>query len=195
MPKLIIGLTGQAGCGKGTAVGILKKEYGADYFRFSAILLDIATRLNIEKSRENFIKLSICLRKEFGEDVLSYAIEHDTMNSPKDIVVIDGIRRLEDIVALEPLDQFKLIAIDVPAKIRFERLKKRGEKSGEADMAWEQFLAEENAETERTIPGVMARASKTISNTGTPEDLAQQVHEMMSALGFQPTSYQLQATS
>lgn len=182
MPKLIIGLTGQAGCGKGTAVKILREEYGADYFRFSAILGDVLDRLHLEKTRDQLINLFLCLSKQFGDDVLSHAIEHDALASPKDLVVIDGIRRIDDIVSLEPLPYFRLVAIDAPAEIRFERMKKRGEKPGENQMTWEQFMASEARETERTIPGVMARAHKTISNAGTPEAFVLHIREMMKTL-------------
>jgi len=184
MPKLILGLVGQAGCGKGTVVDILREKYGADYTRFSSIMGDILMRLHLEKTRSNFIKLSETLRHTFGEDVFSYALEGEVVTSLKDVVVIDGIRRLDDIVALEPLPNFKLVAIDAPAKLRYERMKKRGEKASETEMTWERFLEEEKGSTEVTIPGVMARAWKTISNAGTREELETTVHQMMKELGF-----------
>jgi dephospho-CoA kinase len=184
MPKLIIGLVGQAGCGKGTVADLLVKEYGAAYFRFSSILSDIAARLSLEKTRDNLIKLSNSLRGSFGEDILSYAIEKDALSSDKDLVVIDGIRRPEDIVALEPLPLFKLVAIDVDPKLRFERMKKRGEKVGESDMSWEQFQTEDRAPTEITIPMVMARATVTIKNNETREELKSAIHQLMKEAGF-----------
>lgn len=184
MPKIILGLCGLQGCGKGTAADLLQREYGAAYFRFSSILSDILQRLSIEKSRENYIALSEALRKQFGEDALSYAIEKAALLSPNDLVVIDGIRRPEDIVALEPLPIFRLVAIDVPAKMRFERMKQRGEKAGENLMTWEQFLSDEEAPTEITIPLVMQRAWKTISNADTHEAFEERIRATMKELEF-----------
>ena len=184
MPKLIIGLVGQAGCGKGTAADLLRNQYGAGYIRFSGILGQLLDILGIEKSRESLIRISNALRNEFGEDILSYAVERAALNAPEDIVVVDGIRRLEDIVALEPLPHFKLIAIDVSPELRFERMKKRGEKSGESDMSWEQFVKEGNAPTEKTIPSVMKRAWKTIKNEGSREEFESEMHKIMEELGF-----------
>ncbi|HEU0050886.1 MAG TPA: AAA family ATPase [Patescibacteria group bacterium] len=186
MPKLILGFVGQAGCGKGTAADLLREQYGADYFRFSGILGDILNRLSLEKSRENFIKASEMVRKFFGEDVLSYTISKDAVQSASDIVIVDGIRRMEDIVALEPLPEFKMIAIDVPARLRYERMISRGEKANEQNMTWEQFLEEEHAPTEVTIPGVMARAWRTIPNDKTREAFETEIHNLMKELGFQP---------
>lgn len=186
MPKLIIGLVGQAGCGKGTAADLLRNEYGAGYIRFSGILGEIIEKLSIEKTRDNFIKLSEALRKMYGDDVLSFAIEKAALGAKEDIVVVDGIRRPGDIVALEPLPQFKLISIEVPAELRFERMKKRGEKATESNMTWEQFMNEEKAPTEITIPKVMDRAWRAIPNEGSKEEFEEAVRETMHDLGFDP---------
>lgn len=179
MPKLLIGLVGLQGCGKGTLADILVQKYGAGYFRFSAIIGDILTRLNLPKTRENFIKASLTLRGAFGEDLFSYAVETAALAAPQEIVVIDGIRRAEDIVALEPLPKFHLISIEADAPLRFERMKMRGEKATESNMSWEQFLADESAETERTIPFVMERARHRLSNNGTREEFTAGAHALI----------------
>lgn len=162
----------------------MRNEYGADYFRFSTVMSDILNRLAIERSRQNLIKLSEAVRQVFGENAFSFAIEKDAIQSPKDIVIVDGIRRMEDISALEALPNFKMIAIDVPTRIRYERIINRGEKAHEKDMTWEQFLEEEKASTEISIPPVMARAWRTIPNDGTPEIFAEKIRELMKELGF-----------
>ncbi len=187
MSKLIIGLVGQAGCGKGTMADLLQQEYSAGYFRFSAMIGSILDRLALEKTREKFTSMSEMLRKTFGEDVFSYAIAKDALNAPQEVVIIDGIRRMEDIVALEPLPLFKLVAIDADPKLRYERMKARGEKASEKNFTWEQFLAEEQLPTEVTIPFVMKRASKTIMNDGTQTDLVKAVHDLMAELGYPPS--------
>ena len=189
MPKLIIGLVGRPGSGKGTVAKILQERYGAHMFRFSAVLSDILKRLAIESSRENLVKLSEMLRQAFGEDVLAYAVENDAVSCPSDLVVIDGIRRIQDLAALEPLPQFKLVEISAPAKIRFERMKSRGEKSGENSMDWGEFSAQEQAPTEVTIPAVAARAWKAIDNSGSLADLEKQLSDMMRELGVEPKNF------
>ncbi len=184
MLKLILGFIGQAGCGKGTATEIMGEKYHASSFRFSAILNDILARLHLDPSRDHFVRLSETLRKTFGEEVLSHAIAKDALEATTDLVTIDGIRRLEDLHALAPLPHFKLIAIDVPAEIRFERLKQRGEKTGESTMSWEKFLSEEQRSTEITIPETMKCAAFTISNAGTREDLEREIDAVIKKLGW-----------
>lgn len=182
MAKHLIGLVGLIGCGKGTVAEILQREYNADYVRFSAILSRVLDALFLEKNRPNLSKMSQILREGFGEDILSYAIEKQSLSSTKDIVVIDGIRRLEDIVAFETLPQFHLIAIDVSAETRFHRIKHRGEKIGEQDLTWEQFLAQDRHPADITIPDVMKRADITLKNEGTTEELERSVRAYMDSL-------------
>lgn len=184
MAKLIIGLSGQAGCGKGTVADHLRERYGAKYIRFSAFLGETLDLLALPRSRENLIKLSEALRKTFGEDALSYAVQQHAIHSTETVVVIDGIRRPEDILPLEALPQFQLIAIEADPKTRFERMKQRGEKPGETQMTWEQFLAEENAPTEITIPLVMERAQIHLKNNGTREDLIAKIDALMESVGM-----------
>ena len=186
MPKLLFGLVGLQGCGKGTLADTLTQRYGAGYFRFSAVIGDILSRLAIEKTRENFIKASVALRQAFGEDVFSYAVETAALAAPQDIVVIDGIRRPEDIVALEPLPHFHLIAIEADAQLRYERMKKRGEKATEANLTWDQFLADEQAPTERGIPFVMERAKYRLSNNGSREAFEQAAQALLASFQLAP---------
>jgi dephospho-CoA kinase len=183
MPTHIIGLVGRQGSGKGTVAKILQEKYGAVLFRFSAVLGDILDRVAVERSRENLIKISEALRNSFGEDVLAYAIEKDAASTDADIVVIDGIRRLEDIVALEPLEQFTLVSVHAPAELRFQRVQGRSEKPGESGVSFEDFLkVEETAPTEVTIPMVEDRAMITINNDGSLEQLQDQISTLMNDL-------------
>lgn len=183
MAKLIIGIVGRQGSGKGTVAKILESKFGAQVFRFSAILGNILDQLNVDRSRDNLIKISEAVRGAFGQDVLAYALEHQATNADADIVVVDGIRRPEDIVALEPRPEFKIINVFAPTELRFARLKNRGEKVGEAHMTWEEFMnVETKASTEITIPIVEARATVTIDNSGTMQELEQKVVDLVHQL-------------
>lgn len=185
MPKLIIGLVGRQGSGKGTVAKILQERYGAEIFRFSAILNDILKRLALDQSRDNLIKLSESLRHTYGDDVLAYAIERDAATSSADVVVVDGIRRIGDVTALKPLPHFKLVEISALAQVRFDRMKGRGEKTGERGMSWEEFTEQELAPTETSIPSVAAHAWKAIDNGGTTDNLIDTLDEMMAELGIE----------
>lgn len=184
MPNHIIGIVGTQGSGKNYISEYVIAHYGGDHLTFSDFLSHVLAKMNLPKSRENMIKLSVSLRNEFGDDLLSHAIAAEALRSEADLVLVDGIRRLGDLTAFRPMPNFTLIAVNADPKLRFERMKKRGEKAGESDMSWEQFEAEEKAPTEVTIPESMTYANHVIMNDGTKEDLEARIDEVMKAIGI-----------
>jgi dephospho-CoA kinase len=182
--SLILGLVGTPGAGKSAVTDYIMKTYGGSQYRFSDYLSHVLQKMNIEKSRENMIKLSVILRKEFGEDLLSHAVASDAVRSTGELTLVDGIRRPEDLAAFRPLPNFKLIAINADAKIRYERMKHRGEKVGETNMTWEEFEATEKASTEVTIPEAMTFADFVIMNDGTLEEVHAKIDDIMKELGI-----------
>lgn len=179
MPKLILGLTGMIGSGKGLIGDYLQKNYGAEFFKFSTYLSRALDVMGLEQSRENMIKISEGLRHAFGEDALSYAVARDAMKSTAQLAVIDGLRRPQDLVGLTPLPHFKLAAVEADQKIRYDRITNRGEKAEEHSMTMEDFLKQEQRATEVTVPETMKLATLTITNNGTQEELEKQLDELM----------------
>ncbi|OGL74405.1 hypothetical protein A3E39_00945 [Candidatus Uhrbacteria bacterium RIFCSPHIGHO2_12_FULL_60_25] len=195
MPHLIIGLVGTAGSGKSHAASYMSKRYGGRIFKFSEYLSQVLDILAIPKSRDNLIKLSVALRKEFGENALAYAVARGVLSTEPvlsevegletgmtggaTLAIVDGIRRVDDVAPLEPLPNFVLVAIDADPKLRFDRMKRRGEKAGESLLTWEQFMMEERAPTEVTIPEVIKRAKVRIANEGTVAELEAKIDDLM----------------
>ncbi len=182
MPKMIIGFVGQAGAGKGTAAEMLAKNANAQTFTFSDILADLLKRLYMEKSRDNLIKISTALREAFGQDALANVMEKQVQQSPADIVIVDGIRRMEDIEDLSKDPRFHLVEIWAPPEVRFERLKNRNEKAGEGDMTWEEFMALGERETEKTIAGVAEQAKNRVDNSGDLEEFKEKLEQLIASL-------------
>ncbi|HWQ99271.1 MAG TPA: AAA family ATPase [Candidatus Methylomirabilis sp.] len=182
MPKLIIGLTGQLGSGKGYVASYLATRYGGIIVKFSSYLSKVLDVMALDNSRDNLIKLSEAMRREYGEQALSYAVARDAVSSEAPVVVIDGIRRVEDLAALEPLPHFVLIAVAASPEIRYGRITKRGEKTDETDLTWEEFQAQERRSTELTVPTVMKRATIHIKNEGTVAELEEKIDEMTTQL-------------
>ncbi|MEK7655252.1 MAG: AAA family ATPase [Patescibacteria group bacterium] len=179
MKRLIIGLVGRKGSGKGTVAKILKEKYGASVYRFSDVLREILDLLFVEKSRENLVQLSEILRNEFGQDVLKLALLQKIRNDTSALIVMDGLRRLGDLEGLKDISNFQLVCVSVPPGIRYERLKARGENAGETTRTFESFMELEKAPTEVTIGPVEELADITLDNSGTPDELERKVEEMM----------------
>ncbi len=116
-------------------------------------------------------RLSGFLRKEFGEDVLAKVLFEDAKNDTHELIIVDGIRRLEDVKYLRELPEFKLCYITAPMKIRHARLLLRGENADDATKSFEDFQDEHEAEAEREITKLEAFADEVIDNAGTMEEL------------------------
>lgn len=179
MSKVILGFTGLISCGKDTASNYLAEKYGGEQVKFSASMKDIMDRVYIDPVRKNYQILSRIMRESFGQDLFSKVVAKDVLNSKKDLVIVDGVRRIPDIEHLKNIEGFKLIAIEADAKTRFERLKNRNEKPGDQEKTWEDFQKEDVAETEITIPELMKQADVTVDNNGTLEEFYKQLDELV----------------
>lgn len=180
MAKLVIGLVGEKGGGKGKCTELIKtliQEGTVKSARFSDVLNDILTTLHISASRENLQKLVLNLKNAFGPDVLTNAVYHRMLNEQADIVILDGVRWSTDEQMLRKLPNNALVYITADANIRYERTKIRGEKAGEDKTTFEQFLKEEQVETELFIPQIGSRADVKINNNGSLEEYEKQVKD------------------
>lgn len=179
MAKLILGLAGEMGSGKGAITKHIVQNYKANEHKFSQMLRDILDRIFVEQSRENITTLSMVLRKNFGEDIMAKTMYHEAFNDEKDIIVIDGVRRIEDMKYLKEIPYFKFIFIDADMQTRYERVVKRAENSDEMKKTFAQFQAAHEYETEKTIPDLKNYADYVIENNGTYLELYQQIDEII----------------
>ncbi len=173
--KVIFGFTGRMASGKGAAAEYLAARHGAATFRFSTILRDILNRLFIPAERPALVGLSEALRITFGQDILAKVMAEDVRHAGAPIIMVEGIRRLEDIAYLQRLPHFVLVAIEADLRVRYERLSARRENPDDATKTWEQFLADQERPTEITIPPVMAIATERIDNNGDRHELERQL--------------------
>ncbi|GMU25255.1 AAA family ATPase [Patescibacteria group bacterium] len=184
----IIGLIGTNASGKTYAADYIVRTYGGVHITFSDYLARALEAMNMEKSKQNMIKMSIAIRKEFGEEALSRAVAHDVERMEEQLMLVDGIRRTGDLERFKTMKRFRLVGIDADPKIRFTRMRGRREKSDDRNTAWEEFLEKENAPTEITIPEVMKQADYRIDNNGTTKELEQKIDGILADLGIQKYS-------
>lgn len=137
--------------------------------------------MHIPVSRTNLINLAINLKKGFGDDVLMKAMLKDVEEVGADLTLVDGIRMPGDESPFreEYGEDFHLIYVTADSKIRYERCVNRGEKVGEAEQSYEEFLEKEQAETEKYIKEVGKKADHTINNDGNEDELEKKVLEIM----------------
>jgi dephospho-CoA kinase len=175
---LVIGLAGRIAAGKGAAAEYLKKKYKAEQFVYSDILCGILERLHIEPTRENLQKLGKGLRESLGEKVLVNAMRGNLAESKAELRLIDGIRYVNEVDMLRSFPHNRLIFIDSPLELRYERAKKRAEK-GEASLTLIEFKEKEKAATEMELDKVKAMADCVIDNTGSIKDLHAKIDPLL----------------
>ena len=169
--QVIIAFVGPIASGKGYAVKYLQKKYQASVYRFSTMLRDITKRVYIEETRENLVKLSWILRKNFGQDVLSKTMRQDILKDSNAIVVIDGARRISDLNYLKKMPRFFLVRIDADVKIRWQRITARRENPDDQKKTLAQFKKDEQSEIEKTSRMLGKLADYSVSNDKDPKDL------------------------
>ncbi len=180
MEKIIIGLVGEIASGKGTVAEYLQKKKDANIYKFSSVLRDILVTIHCDITRNNMQKLSTTLRNNFGEDLLAKIISQDTKNDNNRIIVIDGIRRHEDIKYLSQNDNFILVQITANPKIRYNRLIKRNENKGDTTKTYEEFLLDQKKEADQEIPEIMKTAKHELNNNENIDKLYQKINNLIS---------------
>lgn len=180
MSKIILGFVGHIASGKDACKKYIMEKYDASSHRYSTVLRDILNRLYLPIDRNNMQNLSLDLRTRFGGDLLGRVIIEDIIRDEHKMVIIDGIRRLDDTKILtKKFPNLYIIGIEVTAQTRYERMVKRNENVGDADKTFEQFLADDQKEAELEIPTVMAAAKYKLDNNGPFEELYAQIDKII----------------
>lgn len=181
MAKIIIGLIGEKGSGKGTVSEHLISKYGAVHYGTSKILRRTLEDLHVPVTRDNLIKLALVLKEGYGPSVIIDSLIQDMEKNGSDIIIADGIRMHGDVDPFRKIygDNFFLVYVTADLRLRYERTKMRKEKEGEDKTTFEEFLEEEGKLTEVSIHEIGKTAEFKFNNNGTAEDLKAQVDEMM----------------
>jgi dephospho-CoA kinase len=185
MSKIVIGLIGEKGAGKGTVSDYLIEKYGAIHYGTSKILRRSLEDLHVPITRDNLIKLALVLKEGYGPTIIIDSLIQDMSKSGSDVIIADGIRMHGDV---EPFrkkygQNFYLVYVTADLKLRYERTKSRKEKEGEDKATFQQFLDEEGRLTEVSIHEIGKDAEFKLNNNGTADELKKQVDEMMEKIG------------
>lgn len=178
--KMVIGLVGEKAGGKGTFTEIMTSllpERKIVYAKFSDVLADTLKLWGLELTRENYQKLSVAMRNTFGDGTLTRAIQNRIEALDADIVILDGLRWESDMKLLRSFPVNFLIYVTASAELRHIRSQQRKEKAGEENATFEQFMLEEQAETEKAIPKIGAAADFTVVNNCAMSKLQEKVRE------------------
>ena len=179
--KIVIGLIGEKGAGKGTVSDYLIEKYGAVHYGTSKILRRTLEDIHVPITRDNLVKLALVLKEGYGPSIIIDSLIQDMEKAESNIIIADGIRMHGDV---EPFrkkfgQNFFLVYVTADLKLRYARTKARKQNSGEGEATLEEFLEEEGRLTEVSIHEIGRQAEFKMNNNGTAEELKRQTEEMM----------------
>lgn len=185
--KIIIGITGTIGAGKGTIVDYLVKNKGFVHFsaRIDVINKEIEKR-GLPITRDNMVMVANDLRKSYGP---SYVVEELFKLAEKSDsnCILESIRTVGEIESLRQKGKFYLFAIDADRKIRYDRIQKRGDIQSD-NVSFEKFVEQEEKEmtsddpNKQNLSKCIEMADYIFMNNGTLEELHYQVDKIISEI-------------
>ncbi len=184
MTKIIVGITGTIGAGKGTIVEYLLKNKGFVHFsaREDVINKEIEKR-GLPITRDNMVLVANDLRKNYGPSYVAEELFKMAQNSDKNCV-LESIRTVGEVESLRGKGEFYLFAVDAERKTRYSRIQKRKNAQSD-DVSFEKFVEQEEVEMKSDDPNkqnlskCIGMADYFFDNNGTFEDLYKQVDEVI----------------
>ena len=134
---MIIGVTGNNGSGKDTFARYLVERKGFEHISLSDFIREETAKRGIDLARNNFHEVANRMREERGAGILA-KIARERMVKGKNYVVT-SIRNPGEIKALEESDDFVMVSVDAPIKIRFNRIMERNRKNEKELLSFEEF--------------------------------------------------------
>ena len=176
---MIIGLTGTNGSGKTVACELLQRK-GFQVHSLSDVIREELAAKGLAANRENLIAEGNRLRTEMGPAVLARRV--GSRLRPDQNYVIDSIRNPREVQALRESGDFRLLHLDAPRKLRYERVVRRG--GARTPASFEEFAEQEDREvdsadeTQQRLRATWAEADETLENSGTLQEFKAAVTEI-----------------
>jgi dCMP deaminase len=179
---MLIGLTGRNAAGKGEVARYLQTKSFYYYSLSDAIRDEIRSR-GEQLTRERLIIVGNELRQKYGSNVLAERILAKIEDDKH--YVIDSIRNPAEVEAFRAAKNFKLVRIEAPPQVRFERILSRHRESDPS--TFDEFVALENREAEgddtsQNLVKVELMADETLVNDGPLSKLYPQIDQLLKKL-------------
>lgn len=180
----IVAICGLSGSGKDTVADYLKKK-GFEYTSLSDRVREECALRRLEIHRDNLIKVGNEIREKFGFGELAKRSWEKIKNSAGDKFVITSLRHPTEVNFLKKQAGMKLIAVEAPIEARYQRNSSRGR--AEDSVTLEKFKEQEARErsgsvNQQQLDKVIAMADFKIDNSGSLEELAKQVEEVLAKI-------------
>ncbi|ABL88809.1 adenylate kinase, conjectural [Pyrobaculum islandicum DSM 4184] len=151
----VIAVAGLPGSGKTTVAKIIER-YGYTYYSLGDIVREEAHNMGLPPD-----KVSVILRLESGRRAIVSRLLKNV--KPREKIVIDGIRSLEEVEAIEEtMGLVVLIYVVASRKVRYQRLASRGRSDDPS--TYSQFLMRDIRELWFGLADLLTRADYILVN-------------------------------
>lgn len=181
----IIGITGTLGAGKGTVVDYLIENHGFKHFSVRSYLTSVIEERGMPVNRDSMVAVANELRENNSPSFLAEELYRTASEQGGDCI-IESIRTIGEIDALEEKGRFFLLAVDADPRLRYDRITER--KSATDNVSFEEFEENERREMESSDPNkqnlsaCIARAKFKLTNNGSMDELFNQVEEVINGI-------------
>lgn len=176
---VVICIIGQPGSGKDCLGNFLEKKKNFSHISTGNIIREEMKKENIPIDRKNMRIFSQNRRREIGNsypaNIAVGKIVGDT--------VISGPRNTEEVHVFKDKfgENFILVAVDAPIKVRYERIKNGRGRTGD-DISFNEFKAQEEAELSSKTHGLnelLLAADYVVDNSGTEEKMFAEMNRIL----------------
>jgi dephospho-CoA kinase len=159
----VIGLVGMPGAGKSTCIEHLRQR-GAKIVNMGDMVREQVTLAGESITSENLGKMAESLRKKRGPDVVAQLTAEKVTEIAEDgdLVIIDGLRSMQEVAFFRGQWQFPVIAVHSPPKTRHVRLRNRNRADDSIEPGYYEFR--DQREIKFGIAEVIAMADEMIVN-------------------------------
>ena len=189
--RLIVLVAGMPGSGK-SVVSRVARSMGLPVYVMGDVVREEAARRGIEPTPSNLNMLARRLREEHGPTVIAERVaEKLRRGNPDSIVVVDGVRSLDEVEVFRKLGETVIVAVHASPKTRFERLRRRG-RPGDPQ-TWEEFRQRDLTELGFGLGNVIALADYMLVNEGELREFEEQARRLLEKLASHAGRGQLQS--
>lgn len=126
MDKLVVGLVGPIGVGKTTIASNFSQKDFLE-LKFSDPIKEETTRRKLKHTRATYQDIGDSWRKKYGNNHIAKLLIQEIEKSKNKNFIVEGFRNPGEVKSFQRLPNFVLIGLNADPKVRFERLKARGQ--------------------------------------------------------------------
>jgi dephospho-CoA kinase len=178
---LVIGVAGMRAAGK-TTVNEVAKEIGINSMEMRSIVVEMMKEKGIEITNRSLREFADDLRKREGYDVVARKMIERINGMRERALVVNGIRGYDELKRVREAfgDEFVLIGVFAPQKMRFERVMKRS--LPEDPKSWDEFVWADEKELGWGIADSFAFSDHMVINAGSKEQMREEVRKLFKNL-------------